>query len=462
MSDLIDSVARSDSNSVTMLCGPKGAGKSTFATLLTNGILSMQRKEFTGIAFLDLDPGQPEYSVPGQLSLLIIKGHNFGPPFVHSMSTAVSKVVRAHSIGAVTPGMDSELYLRCVLNLLKHYRSMLETQPRLALIINTPGWVQGTGLELLLGIMKASRPDKILYMSELGPKETVMALEEAAKRTPIIKLPSQTKTSAARTAAGLRTMQMISYFHSNIDELGRQAWSPTPLTASRPLEITYSGVESGILGLLFLGEHPSQQMVGPTINGNLVAIVVVEDMAALEAEVHMLDNVSEEGIDGNESESDFIAFEPDTLPAVRRPNAITPKASEESLLLHTSESIPYFNPARVSTIRPEYCHSLGLALVRGIDTVRRTLQLLTPVSPQVLREHRKAGKSIILVSGKLDTPGWAYTEDLYRELWINSKSPEVTASGLNVDEIPWVEQKDDNVTQTLGKTLRVKRHLKKS
>jgi polynucleotide 5'-hydroxyl-kinase GRC3/NOL9 len=55
---------------------------------------------------------------------------------------------------------------------------------------------------------------------------------------------------------------------------------------------------------------------------------------------------------------------------------------------------------------------MGLALVRGIDVTCRRIQVLTPIPSELIEEINEAGKSIVLVSGKLDTPGWAYTEEL--------------------------------------------------
>jgi len=69
-----------------MICGPKASGKSTLAKVLTNRLLSesisrsrSNNQKLPGVAILDLDPGQPEYSTPGQLSLVHIHEYNFGP-----------------------------------------------------------------------------------------------------------------------------------------------------------------------------------------------------------------------------------------------------------------------------------------------------------------------------------------------------------------------------------------------
>lgn len=47
--------------SVIAVCGAKGAGKSTFGRLLANALLNLARE----VAWLDADPGQPQFTVPG-------------------------------------------------------------------------------------------------------------------------------------------------------------------------------------------------------------------------------------------------------------------------------------------------------------------------------------------------------------------------------------------------------------
>jgi polynucleotide 5'-hydroxyl-kinase GRC3/NOL9 len=48
---------------VIAVCGTKGAGKSSFGRLLANALLNWAPR----VAWLDTDPGQPEFTVPGAL-----------------------------------------------------------------------------------------------------------------------------------------------------------------------------------------------------------------------------------------------------------------------------------------------------------------------------------------------------------------------------------------------------------
>ncbi|KAE8450013.1 hypothetical protein EG329_007152 [Mollisiaceae sp. DMI_Dod_QoI] len=396
---------------IVMVCGPKSSGKSTFAKLLTNKLLLSPEDAFdstvahknAGVALLDIDPGQPEYSPPGQLALLHIREPNFGSPFSHPVPGTKSRIVRSHSIGALSPSMDTNHYMACVTDLISHYRHLQLTVPSCPLVINTPGWVLGTGLEILVELITKARPSSIIYMSQDGPPEVVSSLKVAARLTPITTVPSQVSEYTTRTAAHLRTMQYLSYFHLKPASTNSLSWNSQPLTSILPWEIRYSGENAGILGVMCYGEQPPPDLLAETINGSLVAVVVIDDMAAIPGWSQST----------QESVEDQYPLVADTDIGDLGEDSFHPRQIHTPLILPTpKEGIPYFNPANSITIHPQYSHSIGLALVRGIDATRRRLQVLTPIAPSIIQETSDAGKSVVLVSGKLDTPGWAYTEEL--------------------------------------------------
>lgn len=65
--------------SKVFLCGGKGVGKSTFLRYAINRLL-MKYKE---VRVVDLDPGQPEFTVPGCVSFHTITEPVFGPNYTH-------------------------------------------------------------------------------------------------------------------------------------------------------------------------------------------------------------------------------------------------------------------------------------------------------------------------------------------------------------------------------------------
>lgn len=61
------------------LCGGKAVGKSTFLRFAINRLLMKYKK----VRVVDLDPGQPEFTVPGSVSVHTITEPVFGPNFTH-------------------------------------------------------------------------------------------------------------------------------------------------------------------------------------------------------------------------------------------------------------------------------------------------------------------------------------------------------------------------------------------
>jgi polynucleotide 5'-hydroxyl-kinase GRC3/NOL9 len=398
------STLESQKGYAVIICGPKGSGKSTFAKLLTNRLLSSATpttaaRRPIGVAILDLDPGQPEYSPQGQLSLIHVQEPNFGTPFTHPVPSIPNRLVRAHTIGAITPSLDPDLYISCALDLFKHYRNLLTDVPGCPLIINTPGWILGTGLEILVELISKMQPTEVMYMSQEGPSEVVGSLKEASKKTPVFTLPSQVSEYTTRTAAHLRTMQAMSYFHLNSQPTKELVWDGRPLTCVPPWEIKYSGEGAGILGILCYGEQPPPDLLLEAINGTLVAVVVIEDMAAIPG----WDSESEDSMGGD------LVLQTNNVEALSR-------LVHKPLIVRTAEEkLPYFNNLNTILLSPSHSYCLGLALIRGIDVKRQRLQVLTPILPSKIFAISNEGKKIVLVSGKFDTPGWAYIEELNRK-----------------------------------------------
>jgi polynucleotide 5'-hydroxyl-kinase GRC3/NOL9 len=435
--------------SITMICGPKSSGKSTFTRFLTNKlVLSTPNSQTMGVAILDLDPGQPEFSVPGQLSLTHLREPNFGPPFSHPKTARNSNTIRSHTIAAVSPSMDPNLYTACAIDLFEHYGLLLSKFPTCPLIINTPGWVLGTGLEILMELIARIGPREVIYMSEDGPREVVDSLKEAAKSTPLYILPSQASEYTTRTAAHLRTMQYMSYFHLNADVKKGLAWNNAPLTSIRPWEIHYSGENAGLLAIICYGEQPSANLLAETINGTLVSVVVLDDMSAMPGWKSRESNSKIQDQDESVDDS-YVPLEDDTGIGVFDVDELHPISLTQPLIIQThDEGLPYFNPENAISLNPRFSQAIGLALVRGIDVPRRKLQVLTSIDPSVIQEINEAGKKIALISGKLDTPGWAYTEELIQREMAAKQRRQAVESATSYDVVDDDAKSNEESTDT--------------
>jgi polynucleotide 5'-hydroxyl-kinase GRC3/NOL9 len=372
--------------------------------------------------------------------------------------------------------------MACVADLIFRYRS-LSSKKECPLVINTPGWILGTGLELLLELIQEACPTEIIYMSQEGPSDVVQSLKDAAGSIPFTTLPSQLTEFTTRTAAHLRSMQAMSYLHLRPERQERETWDPNPLVSMPPWVVKYTGNNAGIFGVMCQGEQPPADVVIDTINGTLVAVVVIEDMAAIPS---LANNAMDPKIDGHSDELRSDGWKIDHVEKTE--SDLTKRDSlEEPLIIQTPELVPYFNPKNAISLDPRYSHTIGLALVRGVDIKRHSFHLLTPISSSVFENVRSLGGLIVLVSGKLDTPGWAFTEQLHKRAMIEKRGKNQTAwlsdddaedsgdakgnaeldgqSGLGADfeRAPWIERVQGDQGRGAGaKVWRVRRDLGKN
>ena len=415
-----------------------------------------------GVAVLDVDPGQPEYAPAGIVSLIHLSQPNLGAPFTHpGVQEPAWKAVRSHALASVTPASDPEMYLKCATDLLETYQKSLAHLP---LIVNTPGWILGTGLDLLSEIIKNVEPHEVLYMSEDGPIETVDSLR-ACTVSKFTELPSQQSEFTSRTAAHLRAMQTMSYFHvdqAKLKSLGknetipRLRWNPAPLSSRAPLLMRYASPDPGVLGILSYDFQPPPELLVETINGMVLALVEIENNKAFR------DFLEDESL-GAAEENIHLDGSQFSIPKTSR----------------TPEGLPFIPNPGGFTLNPRYSQTIGLVLVRGVDVMAKTIHMLTPILPERIRDIKSQGHDFVLVYGKFDAPSWAYTEDLYER----ADNEEGLEDGLEVMEegtseddsdaepedvqrvndvatVPWVEVLKGNEKRPIGSRVwRVRRDL---
>ena len=138
---------------VIAFIGPKGVGKSTFARYVANLLMI----DYEKVGSLDIDPGQPERTAPGLVSVTTLRTPLIGPPALRLSGGGFlgsgEKPFFQKFIGDYSPESDIDTYVdACVECLEKWLEKMKEersTNRTEALLINCNGWVKGAGLEAL-------------------------------------------------------------------------------------------------------------------------------------------------------------------------------------------------------------------------------------------------------------------------------------------------------------------------
>ena len=346
-----------------MTVGAKSAGKSIFNRVLCNHWLSWTST--SRCQYLDLDPGQPEFGPPGQLSLVEISAPLLGPPLTH-LATAWSKAfrtVRSHTIAATSFREDPELYKDIARDLVRRVNGQYPV------VINTCGWVNGLGAAMLEELVGILCPTDIVQFDPLDPS-LVDGLAQQSDGADTHHLPRQYPKPAARTPAESRTMLTMAYFHQRStrgDDPGH--FSGKPISKVRPWIIPFAHTDAAIQGLMSYGPSPGPDFFCEVLDGSLVALVVLQDRSAIST--------------------------PDPPDVV-------------------SGGLPVFLPPADGTSRtvdPRRSRCVGLALVRAIDLSCQELQLVTPLPDEEVMAWSE--KDVVLVRGGFDAAGWAYLEDLY-------------------------------------------------
>ncbi|EJD00777.1 uncharacterized protein FOMMEDRAFT_110095 [Fomitiporia mediterranea MF3/22] len=405
---------------VTVLVrGRKRTGKSTLARTLGNRLLNRYRR----VAFLECDVGQTEFTPPGLVSLHVIDGPVFGPPFTHPALPYAS-----HYIGATTPRNNPEHYLSAVSALVETYKlevqypapedELYETDEDdrknadvIPLVVNTMGWTKGLGTDLARRVEELVAPTHMVFvgsltsnMNELSMRSTISTGSEydrsgSGPRTFEVEAISLDAQSARYSAADWRTLSLMSYFHS-IPSPSQFDLLPVPVrnrtSASHDscaLPCTWD------FRLPLIAQVPYAVSVGEAIDNVFLVGAGMEDVVPLEISRVL-----------NGAIVALVSCQPDVQ------DDHTHDARESRL--------PYTQGAPPSD--PSRSNCIGLALIRGVSpslfdstsqpenesssSMNDVLHILTPVPPTLIA----AAEARCLVKGEVELPVWGMLD--YREL----------------------------------------------
>lgn len=380
--------------SITMVCGRSLSGKSIFCRRLLNRYLTGLGKNaasLPSVYFLDLDASKPTHSPHGQVSLVLVRKVDLAPPFLNASTPPSSpnsnEIIHAFPLPIGTLSNYEDYFVSCVDNFIRIYSQSSLRYPGIPLVINTPGWLYSSGFDLLLRSISRAKPQRLIYLSDPDSMNDedglrVDALNRAARKekTLVQEISAHTLlTARSHTDQQVRSMQMLSYFHSdNIAKSNhlQAPVAPKPISSYTPWEFCYEDtddMDQSILGFLSLEEWADPDQIPAILSGAIVQIVRMDE------------NIDEELANLSRTE------------------------------LH---GIPFFEPGPDSLIKyvnPSSAQLLCTALLRGWDFDHRIAQLLIPKSHEALVCDLEPRKTV-LIFGCCEYPEWAYAEDAYHEL----------------------------------------------
>ncbi|XP_061357957.1 protein CLP1 homolog [Gastrolobium bilobum] len=157
-----------------IVVGPTDSGKSTLSRML----LSWAAKQGWKPTFVDLDIGQGSITIPGCIAATPIEMP------IDSVEGIPLEMPLVYFYGHTTPSNNIELYKVLV----KELAGMLERQfagnaeSRAAgMVINTMGWIEGVGYDLLLHSIRTLKANVVLV---LGQEKLCSMLKEVLKSEP--------------------------------------------------------------------------------------------------------------------------------------------------------------------------------------------------------------------------------------------------------------------------------------
>ncbi|WCJ36006.1 Polynucleotide 5'-hydroxyl-kinase NOL9 [Euphorbia peplus] len=203
---------------IVFICGPKNSGKTTFSRYLLNNLLPRYKK----VAYLDTDVGQPEFTLPGFLSL------TFVDKLTPDLTIPCLKTPeRCFFFGDISSKRDPRTYLKYISTLYDYYGKLCtfgnNESPNLPLVVNTPGWVKGVGYDILVDMVRYIAPTHVVKMNTYYERKNLPAGafwhdNGDCREFNILEIDSATQDSFNRSillykdAHHLRDLRIMAYF----------------------------------------------------------------------------------------------------------------------------------------------------------------------------------------------------------------------------------------------------------
>lgn len=168
-----------------LVCGPVDSGKSTLSQILTNYALRLGEKP----TFVELDVGHGCLSVPGTLSA--------SPLDINSLSVEEDFIFTnplAYFYGHTASSENVELFRYQQRQLAKAVQKRMSNDEKVnasGCVINTSGWVDGAGFDLLVDAIRDFAVDVVLVIGQdrlYSRLQSALAGQNATENRSIVKL----------------------------------------------------------------------------------------------------------------------------------------------------------------------------------------------------------------------------------------------------------------------------------
>ncbi|XP_073020906.1 protein CLP1 homolog [Primulina huaijiensis] len=263
-----------------IVVGPTDSGKSTLSRML----LSWAAKQGWKPTFVDLDTGQGSITIPGciaatpvELPIDPVEGIPFDMPLVYFH-------------GHVTPSVNVDLYKVLVKELAqtleRQFTGNLESRAS-GMVINTMGWIEGVGYELLLHAIDTLNATVVLV---LGQEKLWSLLRDVYKNKANIDVVKLQKSGGvvsrnAKVRQKSRAYRIREYFYGLANDL-----SPHSSVANFSDLIIYriGGGPQAPRSALPIGAEPSAdptRLIPVTVNQDLLHLILAVSFATEPAEI---------------------------------------------------------------------------------------------------------------------------------------------------------------------------------
>lgn len=433
---------------VVFVTGPKNSGKSTFCRFLLNHALSHLGDD--SVYFLDCDPGQTEFSPPGTVYLSKPQNFNFSSPFTHPF---FEDVIKSHSLGHTSPKDIPLLFSACFENLYSLYKSQPSTSSPSMLIVNTPGWTKGLGLELLIDMMKTGDFSHAIF---LGADDVETFNDFSDRLSTIIDPRNQFQkiftpdsflqvsperssvhhSSQQYTASDMRMLQLLSYFHYNHQtekfdfnsHISRLPYFFVPFSASSHLTDEVDSTTQDSEKQEDLEQNIDTSQADDSLYAPKLVLSLVKSNDHDDAVLTLISSKSKFSLEAVRQSARIFAFGvmaaegilPRDIQLCLEDSVVSILAVKNDVFVQISEYlepvpittksgnqsfIPWIPPAHItSVLSPTSARCLGLAILHGIDGNSSAVKLRSSLNPQEIDDLEHSEERLVIIRGRICMP----------------------------------------------------------